>query len=486
MRIAALNPPFLPRYSRGQRSPAVTRSGTLYFPIWLAYAAGYLEKCGHEVLLLDAPAEGLTVEETIDRLREFRPGLVAVETSTPSIDSDVLLADRIANGGTPVLLTGTHPSALPAETIGLGRSFDGLVIGEYELPLAGAAAAIEAGRPLSGVEGLALRDGGSCRLTGAGRQIEDLDALPFVSQVYSRHLEISNYNNPNALHPQVMILGGRGCPNYCTFCLFPQTLSGRRPRLRSTGSIVSEMLWVQHNLPFVRSVFFEDDTLSSDTGRLRELAAAMIGEGVRVSWTANMRANVDFETLLLCRRAGLRSVCTGFESGTQELLDAMKKGIDLNCMKRFARDARRAGVLVHGCFLFGIPGETPESMQRTLDFALSLNPDTAQFYPLMVYPGTEAYRLAVSTGFLSAFRWRDWLGPDGHHNCVVRTASLTPGQIVDFCDYARRKFYLRPGYLIKKALRSLADSDERRRTMMAFRTFWRHLLPVRKGSCGCR
>jgi radical SAM superfamily enzyme YgiQ (UPF0313 family) len=482
MRIAALNPPFLPRFSRGQRSPAVTRSGTLYFPIWLSYAAGYLEQLGHEVLLLDAPAAGLSPEETLDRLREFGPGLVAVETSTPSIENDAAFADRVAREGPAVLLVGTHPSALPAETVRTGSSFTGAVVGEYELPLAGAAAAIEASRPLEAVPGLALRAGADCVITGPSPRIEDLDSLPWVSRVYARHLDIPSYNNPNALHPQVMILGGRGCPNYCTFCVFPQTLSGRRTRLRSSGSIVGEMLWVQENLPFVKAVFFEDDTLSADVPRLRSLAQAMIEAGVRISWTANMRANVDYETLALCRRAGLRSVCTGFESGSQELLDTMRKGIGLADMKRFAADARRAGVLVHGCFLFGMPGETGRTMEQTLRFALELDPDTAQFYPLMVYPGTEAYERASREGLLAAHRWRDWLGPEGLHNCVVRTEALAPEQIVSFCDSARKRFYLRPRYVLRKLVRSIRDGDERRRTLKAFRSFWRYLLPGRAGS----
>jgi radical SAM superfamily enzyme YgiQ (UPF0313 family) len=477
MRIAALNPPFLPRYSRGQRSPAVTRSGTLYFPIWLSYAVGYLEKLGHEVLFVDAPAAGLDAGQTLAMVRDFGPGLAVVETSTPSIQSDVDFADRMALDGIPVLLVGTHPSALPAETVGLGRAFAGVVTGEYELPLSGAAEALACGRPLDGVPGLALRAADGCVITGPAGRIENLDILPFVSQVYARHLDVADYDNPNALHPQVMILGGRGCPNYCTFCLFPQTLSGRKTRLRSTGNIVEEMLWVKENLPSVRAVFFEDDTLSADVPRLRELASAILEAGAGMSWTANMRANVDFETLAICRKAGLRSVCTGFESGNQGILDSMKKGVSLEDMRRFAADARRAGVLVHGCFLFGTQGETTATMRQTLDFALELDPDTAQFYPLMVYPGTEAYRQAEKEGFLTAGCWRDWLGPEGLHNCVVRTADLTPSQIVEFCDEARRRFYLRPAYILRKLFRGLRDPEEWRRTSRAFRTFRRYLLP---------
>lgn len=479
MRIAVLNPPFLPHYSRGQRSPAVTRSGTLYYPIWISYAVGALEQAGHDVLFLDAPAAGLSEGEVIKRVEDFSPEMAVLETSTPSIDSDAALADRLSELVENVLLVGTHPSALPERTVGLGNHFTGVVVGEYERPLLLAAESIEREGDLRKVPGLCLRKGSEAVCTGEAPLLQDLDSLPFVSKVYERHLRITDYSNPNALHPQVMIMGGRGCPHGCTFCVFPQTLHGRRLRQRSVRNVVEEMLWVEENLPRVRAVFFEDDTISVDRERLRSLAREMISSGVSLSWTANMRADVDLETLMLCRKAGLRTVCVGYESGEDRLLNAMRKGIDTATMLRFAEDARKAGVLVHGCFLVGLPGETRETMRRTLDFALRLDPDTAQFYPLMVYPGTKAYGEALRTGRITASSWREWLGEDGTHNCVVRTEALSGRELVEFCNYARRRFYLRPSYLASKLWRVIRDRDERHTILKALGTFWKHLLTDR-------
>ena len=239
----------------------------------------------------------------------------------------------------------------------------------------------------------------------------DLDSLPFVSSVYARHLDPSRYSNPNALHPMVMIMSGRGCPNFCTFCLFPQTLTGRRLRLRSVGNVVEEVMWIQENMPGVRAVFFEDDTISADPARLRELAVSLEKAGSRIGWTANMRASVDYETLRICRRAGLRTVCTGFESGDPEMLAAMRKGVDIETMRRFAFDAERAGVLVHGCFLFGAPGETDAEHGEDARFRALPPLYTAQFYPMMVYPGTEAYDQAAAEGRIVPSCFRDWLTP---------------------------------------------------------------------------
>ena len=478
MKITALNPPFLPHFSRGQRSPAVTRSGTLYYPIWLSYAVGALEQAGHEVQFLDSPAMDLNLEATLEKIREFAPDLVVIETSTPSIISDAGIADIVADTGPVVVLAGTHPSALPEETVRLGKTFHGALLGEYEIPLLKVTEVLSQGGDLAGIPGTAVRSRGSDAVvvTPPSGFLTDLDSLPFVSSVYSRHLPVRRYNNPNALHPQVMIMGGRGCPNQCTFCVFPQTLTGRAYRSRSASSVVEEMLWVEEHMPEVRAVFFEDDTIAADAARLRELAEMMIRKGVRISWTCNMRASVDIDTLRMCREAGLRSVCVGFESGSDDVLRAMKKGLTVKRMEQFKKDASTAGILVHGCFLFGIPGETRETAETTLRFALRLNPDTAQFYPLMVYPGTEAYEQVSSSGLLSASSWRDWLKPDGTHACVIKTADMSSQQLVEFCDHARRRFYLRPGYILKKAWRSLFDSDERHRTLLAFKTFRKHLF----------
>ena len=477
MRITAVNPPFLPCYSRGQRSPAVTKSGTLYYPIWLAYAAGALEQSGHELDLIDAPADGLDITRTVSRIDKFNPSLVIVETSTPSIESDVMFADSLWKSGRTVMLVGTHPSALPAETLQLGSRFDGIVVGEYEIPLVKLAQSLENNGNPAEIPGLYLREGNAEGLfTGHSERLDDLDSLPFVSTVYAKHLNIRNYNNPNALYPQVMIMGGRGCPYECTFCVFPQTLQGRKFRYRSVDNIVSEMLWVQDNLPDVRAVFFEDDTISVDRKRLRELGEAMIRADVSISWTSNMRANVDLKTLEICRRAGLRTVCVGFESGSDEMLRNMKKGITTETSRTFMQNADDAGILVHGCFMVGTRGETIKTMEETLEFAIEINPDTAQFYPMMVYPGTEAYRQADESGNLTAAVWRDWLTEDGLHNCVISTDELTSEQLVDFCDHARKKFYLRPLYILRKMRACLQDADERKRTFRAFSTFRKYLF----------
>ncbi len=517
MRILTLNPPYLARYSRGQRSPAVTKGGTLYYPIWLAYATGVLEQAGHQVRLVDAPAAGLDLADIVRLVRDFQPELVAIETSTPSIYNDVQVGEALKSvlPDCFVVLVGTHVSALPEETLLLSPAIDAVARREYDYTLRDLAAALEAGHDLTTVSGLSYRharpqhDYTPRDLAAAAKDkpnhpksairhlpsairhpqvvhnpdrplIQDLDALPFVSQVYARHLHIPDYFYAMARHPVVTIITGRGCPYRCTYCLFPQTLQMRGYRRRSVENVAAEFEWIQEHLPQVRDIFIEDDTFTVNRQRCRALCQALINRGLKLTWTANARADVDYETLRLMRAAGCRSLCVGFESGDQSILDNMEKSITVEQMRAFMADARRAGILVHGCFMVGNPGETRETVKRTLTFAKELNPDTAQFFPLMVYPGTAAYEWARANGYLTTQDFSRWLTPAGMHNTVVSYPWLTAGEMVAFCDYARRSFYLRPRYIVTKLAQMLTRPGEAGRTVRSLRTFapylWRQAI----------
>lgn len=475
LRIALVNGPWLPNYSRGQRSPAVTRSGTLYYPMWLAYAAAHVERSGHEPLLVDAPAQGWDDCETISRIAAFRPDLVVVETATPSIEADLAFASRLKSEGVAprVVVGGTHASALPEETLQGAPLLDAVLIGEYEVPLGELMAALASGRPWSGLEGVFLRGE---PIRPRRRWFEDLDARPFVSEIYSRFLPIERYFNPNAHHPMVAIFTGRGCPHGCDFCVFPQTLTGRGYRRRSAESILDEFRWIAAHLPMVRGIFIEDDTFTADPERVKKFCGELCAARLSLSWSANARADLDEETLQAMKDAGLRALCVGFESGNQALLDGIGKGLSLARAETFAASARKLGVKVHGCFMVGLPGETRVTMQQTLQFALRLPLDSAQFYPLMVYPGTRAFDRAKREGNLAVSTYREWLTPEGLHRCVVRTPDLSPAQLSRFCNLARRRFYLRKSWLWTMLGRFLRDADERHRLIRSARTFLRHLL----------
>lgn len=480
MDVVLLNPPFHPRYSRSQRSPAVIKSGVIYYPIWLAYATGVLEQNGFDVQLIDAPAAGYSLQVVLDRVEASQPRLVVIDTSTPSIHNDVEVACAIKERlpGTFILLVGPHVSALPEASLRMDGAVDGVARGEYDLTVRDLAQQLAGGGDLSAVLGISYRAGdGAIVHTPDHPLIEDLDALPFVSQVYRRHLQIEDYFYSIARYPEVAIVTGRGCPHRCTYCLWPQTLTGHRYRRRSVTNVADEFDFIAREMPQVREVFIEDDTLTVDQRYATALADELIRRGNRLPFTANSRADVSFETLRRLKEAGLRLLCVGFESGDQRLLDRMEKRIRVEEFHRFREDARRAGVLVHGCFMAGVPGETRESLEKTLALAKALNPDTAQFFPLMVYPGTEAYEWAKEEGYLVTGDFREWLTPEGLHRTVIHQPPFTPEEIVAWCDDARRSFYLRPKYVAAKAWQIVTQPAEAGRVLRAARTFFRYILP---------
>jgi radical SAM superfamily enzyme YgiQ (UPF0313 family) len=481
MKILLLNPPFLKKFSRPQRSPAVTKSGTLYFPIWLAYAAGVLEKEGFEVDLIDAPADGYDLNYCILRAKKFGPDLIVLDTSTPSIYNDVEIAGKLKYRfpRSFIVLVGTHVSALPDETLNIDKRVDAIAKYEYEYTLAALARTLADKGDLRTVQGLIFRENGQLIHNPARPFIENLDKLPFVSTVYKKFLRIENYFNPNALYPMVTIITSRGCPFQCTFCVYPQTLTGRKFRFRSIENVVAEMKYIVEHFPQAKAVFFEDDTLTANKKRCKELAEAILENQIKISWTANARVGLDYETMRIMKQAGCRCLCVGFESGSQKILDAMKKNITIEQIETFMSEARRAGILIHGCFMAGLPGETRETLQQTLTLAKRLSPETAQFYPVMVYPGTEAYRWYQERGLIKTTDFSKWITPEGLHNTVTRTEDLSSEELVRFCDNARRKFYLNPRYIFYKLKQMVTHPQEIRRTLKAARTFTKYLI---KGS----
>lgn len=481
MKILLLNPPFLKKFSRPQRSPAVTKSGTLYFPMWLSYAAAVLDKEGFEIDLIDAPADGYEPDYVLERAGKLDPGLIVMDTSTPSIYNDIEVAKRLKDRFPKsfIVLVGTHVSALPEESLKLSDKVDAVAIHEYDYTLRDLAIALRDSKPLDGVAGLCLRKGKGFIRTQPRAYIDDLDQIPFVSRIYKKFLKIENYFNPNALYPMITITTSRGCPFPCTFCVYPQTLMGRGYRRRSVENVVAEMEYIVENFPQAKAVFFEDDTLTVNKNRCIELSELIIKKGINISWTANARAGLDCETMKVMKAAGARSFCVGFESGSQKILENMKKKTTVKEMEDFMAEAKKAGVLIHGCFMVGLPGETRETMEETLNLAMRLNPDTVQFYPVMIYPGTEAYTWYQEKGLIATSDFSKWITPEGLHNTVISTETLSSEELVRFCDDARRRFYLRPSYILYKFKQMVTSPREIKRTFKAARTFTKYLI---KGS----
>ncbi len=468
MKILLLNPPFMPMYSRQSRSPCVTKGGTLYYPYFLAYTAGVLEKNGFEVKLLDAVAEGMGREETINFAADFKPNLLVADTSTPSIHNDVEVAEEIKKAtGCFVVLVGTHPTNLPEETLKLGN-IDAVAVGEYDYTVRDLAKTIEKECGLKKVDGLVFRKKGKIISSKKRELIKNLDELPFVSEVYKKHLNIKKYFYASLLYPQVTILTARGCPYNCSFCNAPFKNSYRA---RSIENVVKEFLWIQENLPEVKEVMIEDETFPANNKRTIELCRKLEEGGVELTWSCNARVNTDFETLKEMKETGCRLMCVGFESPEQSPLNSVYKGTTKEMQLEFMRNTRKLRMLVNGCFMLGLPGDTKETISKTVEFAKKLNPDTAQFYPLMVYPGTPAYEWAERNGYLATKDYSKWITAKGMHNTVVSRPGLTDMELVALCDEARRQFYFRASYIFSKMGQVATSPREMRRIFKSARRF---------------
>ena len=489
MRVLFLNPPFHPRFSREQRSPAVTKSGTLYYPKWLAHAAGVAIKNGHDVDLVDAPAAACTVQGVIDRIRAKNIEVVVCDTSTPSILNDVSVIESLvaAQPSLHVLLVGRHVSSLPKETLAMSSALESVAVREYEYTVRDWLAAKACGADLSTVEGLVWRRRATGEIISNKQReaIQNLDELPFVSEVYKRFLHTPDYFYGHSLWPLVVFDTSRGCPYHCSFCVYPQTFSGHKMRYRSVANVADEFDFVSREMPEIKTVMLEDDTFIISKPRTLELANELIRRGNKLPFDANCRADIGAEGELLStlHKAGARLFCVGFESGDVEVINGMKKNNDDRRDAKyheeahhFVRRCRDSGIMVHGCFMVGNLNETPASMEKTLSFAKKLQPDTAQFFPIMVYPGTTAYEEAKKRDYIQIEDWGAWLTKDGLHNSVVTLPNITHEQLVSFCDRARRSFYLSPSYLLYKLKQSLKDRRELQRNLKGFVTLSKYLL----------
>jgi len=485
-RVALINPPYFPRYSRSQRSPGVIRSGTMYYPYWLAHAAAVLDAAGFDIFLYDCPAADITADDLLRRLDDYRPDLCVIESSTASAACDCHFAGEIKERlpSARVCMVGTHVTALWRETLDAWPAVDFVAIGEYDYVVRDLATALVEGKTASaaGCEGLADIAGlGSRSGDGAPRRgpvrppIDDVDELPWIAPIYKRFLDPRHYYFSLASYPMVMLIGGRGCLAKCTYCVYPQVMHGHRYRTRSPASIVGEMKWVQDHMPQVREIVFEDDTFTGDREFAKEVARLVREQGVRLKWFANVRTNVDKETLAHMVEAGFRCCATGFESGDAVLLKNMWKGQTVEQAKRFVDAARELGVLVHGCFMVGFPGESRATMKKTLELALYLKPDSAQFYPVMPFPGTTYYKWARDNGYLASERFADWLDDSGAHRCVLNLPGLSAAEIDAFCAAAYRRFFFRPGYVLPKLAQALRHPREGIRSLRAFFNFVVHL-----------
>jgi hopanoid biosynthesis associated radical SAM protein HpnJ len=335
-------------------------------------------------------------------------------------------------------------------------------------------AEVAQGRPLGSVDGICYRDNGKIVRNADRAMVEDMDSLPFVTPVYKRHLRAEDYSIGYLRHPYISLYTGRGCRSRCTFCLWPQTVGGHRYRTRSVGNVLEEAELAQQLFPQVKELFFDDDTFTDDRPRAEAIARGLARLGM--TWSCNAKANVPRETLQVLKDNGLRLVVVGYESGNQQILNNVKKGLRVDRARRFARDCHDLGITVHGTFILGLPGETRETIEETIRYAKDVNPHTIQVSVAAPYPGTEMYQRAKENG---------WLPDDSDDSALVSEQGtqlpalsyphLEHTEILNSVDSFYKRFYFRAGKLAEMSAELVRRPDMAARRLREGAEFVRFL-----------
>ena len=433
LRTLFLHPPSIAGFDggAGARYQARREVRSFWYPTWLAQPAALVPGSR----LLDAPPADLTLDDVRPLARDY--DLAVLHTSTPSFAHDVQVAEalRAENPSLRIGFVGAHVAVHPDASMAASRAIDFVAGNEFDFTIQDVAR----GRPLATIPGLTYRVNGSCATTPARAPLEDMDRLPFVVDVYHRDLDIDRYVIGYLLHPYVSLYTGRGCRSKCTFCLWPQTVGGHRYRTRSVDHVVAEIAHAQRLFPQVKEYFFDDDTFTDDLPRAEAIARGLGKLGV--TWSCNAKANVPEATLRVLRENGLRLLLVGYESGNQQILNNVKKGVRVDVAREFTRNARRLGIKIHGTFIMGLPGETPETIEETIRYATEIDPDTIQVSLAAPYPGTALHRDALARGWLEHEALVDGRGVQAS---ALGYPHLPRTAIFDSLETFYRRFYFRP------------------------------------------
>lgn len=452
-RILFLNLPFSMEISRASRWPEKTKSRTLYYPYWLAYAAGAAEAKGFEVLLVDCIAMGWNEQQTIDIILDFQPDLIVGETTTPTLQYDLDFVRHIKKSGFQgkVALAGTHITVLYEETLKSCPELDFALVGEYDWTIPELMASIDDPKEMPGV---AFFDGNTVHFTGRRPVIDDLDALPFVSRTYQKFLNVNHYFYALARHPMIQILSSRGCPFHCSFCQYPQTMGGRKYRTRSAENFVDELEYIANEMPEIQEIFIEDDTFTVDKNRVIKICDLIIEKNLKIVWSCNARADVPYHILEKMKAAGCRLLVVGYESGNEQILKNINKGIALEQSRAFARHTKALGLKVFGCFIVGLTGETRNSIEDTFQFAKETDADMVFFQQAVPFPGTEFYRYCEDEGMLRTKEFSQWMNAQGQLTCLVDYPEFSHIEIEKIRDRLMSRYYFSAGYFIKTFIKN--------------------------------
>ena len=422
------------------------RVGSCLPSLGLAYVAAYLEQHGYEAAIIDCTAERIPVARVTERLAEFRlnpPRFVGLTATTPLIDNALAIAavSRQVFPDAKIVLGGVHPTVEPDSTLG-SDCVDYVVRDEGELT----ALELVSGRAIDEIDGLSFRSDGRTLHNPDRALISDLDAMPppaYHLLPMTRYFPaLGSYRQL----PAMSVFATRGCPGRCTFC--HRTFRGK-VRHRSAASVVKEIRMLKNDYG-IREIAFYDDTFTLSGRMVRELCDMLIRDRLGVTWSCFTRADrVDEELLRRMKDAGCHLLLIGVESADETILKNLKKNVSLEQARDVVRTARSVGIETRASFLLGSPGETEETIRKTIDFAITLDPDQVQFNITTAYPGTELYEWAKNNGYLCCNDWSRYNMSDIN----MRLPSVDHETLRNYYRESHRRFYFRARVICRRLAR---------------------------------
>ena len=435
MKTLFLHPPSFDGFDggAGSRYQARREIRSFWYPTWLAQPAALVP--GSK--LVDAPPARRRLDNVLPLARDYE--LAVLHTSTPSFAADVKVAEALkeTNPRLKIGLIGAKVAVEPEASLTASSAIDFVAREEFDFTIK----EVAEGRRFASIDGLSYRNENGVVVHNTARAVlEDMDELPFVTEVYKRDLKVEDYFIGYLKHPYVSLYTGRGCKSRCTFCLWPQTVGGHRYRVRSVGHVIEEIRLAKSYFPQVQEFFFDDDTFTDNLPRAEAIARELGKLGV--TWSCNAKANVPRATLEVMRDNGLRLLLVGYESGNQQILHNIKKGMRVDVARRFTKDCHQLGITIHGTFILGLPGETKETIEETIRFAAEINPHTIQVSLAAPYPGTELHRQAVENGWLDLTR-SELTDDRGVQIAPLHYPHLSHTEIFNSLETFYRRFYFR-------------------------------------------
>lgn len=445
-------------------------------PVGLALIAAILEREGYPVTILDANALGLQPEEVVPRVTDA--DVVGLTAMTPTVGTAIGIARHLkqANPDLIIILGGAHATLLPEETLATAPEIDVVVKGEGEETIIELLQALEDKQPLDNISGISYRTNGKIISTTTRFANVDMDSLPYLAY----HLLPLRKYKPHPPHgralPFAAIVTSRGCPYHCAYCSKP--IFGNKFRAQSPKRVVEEVAYLKGKFA-VKEIAFYDDVFTLNKKRAYAIADGIIKKGLRIHWTCETRVNlVDKELLRRIKQAGSYAIAYGIESASPEILNTLSKDITLEQVEKAVHASSEVGLQTIGYFMIGSPGESPETISQTIQFAKKLKLDFAQFSVTTPFPGTELYDLYLATGG-DNIPWENFVYAGAGRQIIPIGSQLNSSDLQYWTRRAYREFYLRPAYLWQR-IRQLTSIGELRVNLQGFGMLLRSIIPSRK------